>query len=278
MPASIATDYVPGKPRLAYDHSGAGPTLLFLHGIGGNRTNWRDQLAACRDEFHAVAWDARGYGLSEDYEGALDFADFGRDLLRLLDHLGAARAHVCGLSMGGGIALDFHAQYPARVASLVLCDTFAGFATSFSTAERAEFVRSRQAPLLTGKEPRDIAPAVAATLVAPSASPQVLARVVASMTALHKQSYLKAIEAVSRYDRSASLAEIKVPTLLLYGAEDRLTPLALGREMAARIPGARLVTIEAAGHLPNIERPEAFNAAVLGFLRGLRAASCRSSG
>ena len=269
MASSIVTDYVPGKPRLAYDHAGAGPTLVFMHGIGGNRTNWHDQLAACAAAFHAVAWDARGYGLSEDYEGPLDFADFSRDLLRLLDHLGALRAHVCGLSMGGRIALDFHARFPARVASLILCDTFTGFAASFSAAERAEFVRLRKAPLLAGKEPRDIAPGLAALLLGPRAEPAVKERAIASMAALHKESYLKAIEATTGYDKPVSLAAIEVPVLLVYGAEDRLTPVEIGREMAAEIKGARLVLIEDAGHLPNIERPEAFNEAVREFLRGL---------
>jgi len=271
MSSPIRTDYVPGKPRLAYDHAGEGPVVVFLHGIGGNRTNWHDQLAALATEFHAVAWDARGYGLSDDYEGALDFADFSRDLVRLFDHLAAARAHVCGLSMGGRIALDFHARHARRVASLVLCDTFAGFDASFTPEERAEFVRLRKEPLVSGKEPRDIAPAVAATLIGPRAPRAVYERCVASMAALHKDSYLKAIEATTGYDRAVSLAEIKVPVLLVYGADDRLTPVKLGRDMAAQIPDARLVVIEAAGHLPNIERPDAFNAAVLEFLLSRRA-------
>ena len=267
MSATIMTDYVPGRPRLAYDHAGAGPAVVLMHGIGGNRTNWHDQLAALAPHFHAVAWDARGYGLSDDYEGPLDFADFSRDLARLLDHLGAASAHICGLSMGGRIALDFHWRYPARVASLALCDTFAGFDASFTAEQRAEFVRSRKEPLLAGKEPRDIAPAVAATLIGPRSPRAAYDRLVASISALHKESYIKAIEAMTAYDRTASLAAIKVPVLLVYGSEDPLTPVKLGREMAAKIADARLVVIEDAGHLPNIERPAAFNAALLEFLR-----------
>ncbi|MFI4988973.1 MAG: alpha/beta fold hydrolase [Alphaproteobacteria bacterium] len=266
MSSSIRTDYVPGRPRLAYDHAGAGPLVVLMHGIGGNRTNWHGQLTALAKAFHAVAWDARGYGLSDDYEGPLDFADFSADLRRLLDHLGASRAHVCGLSMGGRIALDFQARHPERVATLVLCDSFAGFDASFTPEKRAEFVRLRTAPLLAGKEPRDIAAAVARTLIGPSSPPEAMARLVASMTALHKESYIKTVEATTSYDRVASLAAIAVPVLLVYGADDRLTPVRLGREMAAKIPDARLVVIDEAGHLPNIERPEAFNAALLEFL------------
>jgi 3-oxoadipate enol-lactonase len=260
------TGFAPGAPRLAYDHAGEGPIVVFLHGIGGNRTNWRDQIAACSGTFHAVAWDARGYGLSDDYEGPLDFADFSHDLRRLLDHLGAARAHLCGLSMGGRIAQDFHARYAERVASLVLCDTFAGFDASFKPEKRAEFVRLRKEPLLRGKTPRDIAPEVVKTLISPKSSPAALERMVESMAALHPDSYIKAIEATTMYDRVAALSEIGVPTLLIYGSDDRLTPVKIGREMAAKIPDARLVVIEEAGHLPNIEKPEAFNAVLLDFL------------
>ena len=266
-PASPRTDFVPGSPRLAYDNMGTGPTVVFMHGIGGNRTNWHDQLPAFAGRFRAVAWDARGYGLSDDYDGPLDFGDFSADLLRLLDHLGAERAHLCGLSMGGRIALDFQARHPARVATLVLCDTFPGFDASFRPEARAEFVRLRRQPLVEeGKEPRDIAPAIVATLVGPKAPAAVAERLVASMSSLHKESYIKAIEATTHYDRVAYLPRIDVPVLLVYGAEDRLTPPSIGREMAAQIPGARLAVIADAGHLVNVEKPADFNRTVLEFL------------
>ena len=113
---------VPGAPRIAVEHIGAGPLAIFLHGIGGNRTNWRDQLPAFSRDFHAVAWDARGYGDSDDYDGPLDFGDFAADLRRVLDHFSAQRAHLIGLSMGGVIGLDFVSRYQDRVATLTLCD------------------------------------------------------------------------------------------------------------------------------------------------------------
>jgi 3-oxoadipate enol-lactonase len=123
-----------------------------MHGIGGNRHNWMRQLQALADICHGVAWDARGYGDSGDYDGPLDFRDFAGDLARLLDHLGAARAHVCGLSMGGRIALDFWDVCPDRVASLILCDTVPGFDASFTREGRERFVNERRGPLLEGKE------------------------------------------------------------------------------------------------------------------------------
>src|ERR1039458_10557384 len=112
------TEHVPGVPSIAIDRSGGGPLVLFMHEIGGNRTNCQEQLPVFGEKFHAVAWDARGYGASDDYEGPLDFGDFGRDLIRVLDHFQVNRAHLVGLSMGGLIAFDFHAAHPNRVATL----------------------------------------------------------------------------------------------------------------------------------------------------------------
>src|SRR5262249_6313876 len=109
---------VPGAPQIAIEHIGGGPLLIFLHRLPGNRTNWREQLPVFARDFHAAAWDARGYGDSDDYEGPLDFGDFAHDLRRVLDHFGAARAHLVGLSMGGMIALDFITRYRDRVATL----------------------------------------------------------------------------------------------------------------------------------------------------------------
>ncbi len=258
-------ELVPGPVRIAIDHAGSGPLVLFMHGIGGNRTNWHDQLPVFAERFHAASWDARGYGASDDYAGPLDFSDFSRDLLRVLDYLNVRKAHLVGLSMGGLIAFDFHATHPDRVATLTICDSMPGM-TDLTAEARREFVRIRQEPLLSGKEPRDIAPMVAKTLVGKSAKPGSFERLVASMSALHKDSYLKTIEATTNYARVLRLEDIEVPTHIIVGDEDTLTPPALSQSMASRISGARLTIVEGAGHLSNIEQPQRFNAAALAFL------------
>ena len=118
--AQWKTELVPPAPRIAVDHMGEGKLVVFMHGIGGNRTNWHDQLPELGRHFRAASWDARGYGMSDDYEGPLDFHDFARDLNRVLDHFGARKAHLVGLSMGGLIAMDFNALFPERVATLTM--------------------------------------------------------------------------------------------------------------------------------------------------------------
>jgi 3-oxoadipate enol-lactonase len=268
MSITNQTDFVPGKPRIAYDHQGTGEVVLFLHGIGGNRTNWRAQLQAFAPAYRAAAWDARGYGLSDDYDGPLDFGDFAKDIVRLLDHLEADTAHIVGLSMGGRIALDFVARYPGRVTTLTLSGTRASFAQR-SPTEREEFLKLRKKPLVEeGKEPADIAPGVAKTLMGRRSTEAHFDQLVESIAALHKESYIKTIESSTYYDRSAALEKITVPTLLVYGGDDRLNRPELGREIAAQISDARFVEIPDAGHLCNIEAPVEFNDAILSFLRG----------
>lgn len=243
--------------------------MLFLHGIGGNRHNWDRQVEAFSGSYRAAAWDARGYGDSDDYAGTLDFADFWRDLERVLDQLSAPRAHLVGLSMGGRIARDFALQRPDRVASLTLANSSPGYDALSPDAVEA-YLAARRAPLLAGKSPRDIAPELARRLIGGNPAPGVLEELVESISALRKDSYLKSLEASVTQDRAAPLERITVPTLVLTSDEDRLYPPALARDMARRIPGAELVEIRGAGHLSNIEQPGRFNEAVLAFLSRCR--------
>lgn len=259
------THRIPGTPALAVVLAGGGPLLLFMHGIGGNRTNWRAQLPAFAPHFACVAWDARGYGDSEDYEGALAFDDFVGDVLRVLDHFGAMRAHLVGLSMGGRIAMRAALLHPERIATLTLLDTHEGF-EAFTPAQREAFVESRRAPLLAGKEPADIADAVARSLVGPKVTTAQLQQLVDSISALHKTSYIKSLQATVDQVVLGDISLIKAPTHFLVGADDRLTPPAMHHEMAAKLDGAPVSVLPDAGHLSNIENADAFNSAALAWL------------
>jgi len=257
---------IPGTPRLAASLAGQGPLLLFMHGIGGNRSNWRAQLPHFAEHFSCIAWDARGYGDSDDYPGPLAFDQFVLDLLGVLDHFGAERAHLVGLSMGGRIAMRAALLHPARIATLTLVDTHEGF-EAFSPAQRQAFVDSRRAPLLAGKEPRDIADAVARSLVGPNARPEHLQQLVDSIAALHKDSYIKSLQATVEQVVLGDISSISAPAHFIVGAHDSLTPVAMHHEMAAKMGGAPVSVLPRAGHLSNIENPDAFNAAAMAWLR-----------
>lgn len=268
-----------GAPWIAADLAapgGAAATpLLFLHGVGGNRANWEDQLAALSTQRLCVAMDIRGYGGSGDYDGPLDFRDCADDARRLLDHLGVARAHIVGLSMGGLIAQEFAAAVPARVASLILCDTGPGLFAHQPPGVAQEFLRLRRKPLEAGASPAEMAPAVADALVAPKADGRARGRLIDSMAALRAANYLKALEALVAYDAPPDLGRFGGRALVLCGADDRFTPPALSERLAARLPRAAMKIIPDAGHVSNIDNPRAFNAALAAFLE---AAEKRSPG
>jgi 3-oxoadipate enol-lactonase len=260
---------VPGPPALALDVAGAGPFVLFMHGIGGNRRNWRRQLAAFAPRYACAAWDARGYGESDDYEGPLAFDDFVADVLRVLDHVEVERAHLVGLSMGGRIAMRTALLHPQRVATLTLVDTHEGFA-AFSPAQRQAFIDSRRAPLLAGREPRDIAPTVARSLIGPHATPEQLQELIDSIAMLHKDSYIKSLQATVDQVDVGDISAITAPTHFMVGADDPLTPPAMHHEMAAKVRNSVVSVVPRAGHLSNIENPDAFNEAGLAWLAGRR--------
>lgn len=256
---------IPPEPRIAVDVQGDGPLLIFMHGIGGNRSNWRAQLPHFAPHFKAVAWDARGYGDSDDYDGPLAFDDFVADLKRVIDWFGVPNAHLCGLSMGGRIAMRFALMHPQQVATLTLVDTHEGF-ESFTAEKRREFVETRRAPLVSGKTPADIAPTVARSLAGPKARPEHVQQLVESISALHKDSYLKSLEATVNQVTVGDISRITAPAHFIVGADDPLTPVALHHAMAAKMGGPPVSVLADAGHLSNIEQAEAFNQVALGWL------------
>ncbi|SMG53004.1 alpha/beta fold hydrolase [Paraburkholderia susongensis] len=257
---------VPGTPALALLQAGQGELVLFLHGVGGNKFNWAREVRVFSRYFHAVAWDMRGYGESDDYEGPLRFEDLSADILRILAYFGVQQVHLVGLSMGGRIAFDFLHRHPERVRTLTVCSA-SHRAAEMSPERRAAFLASRLRPLREeGKTPADIAADVARSLVGPHASVEAYEALVESMCMLRAESYMKALEAVSTYEGGIPLESIRVPTNVVAASDDRLIPADVMRPMAQRIPGSVYQEITDCGHLSNLERPYAFERAVLGFL------------
>ena len=258
--------FINGDPRIACNIVGEGPPVVFLHGIGGRRQNWGSQIDTLRDNFTCIAWDARGYGDSHDYPGPLAFSDFADDLARLVDQLAIERAHFVGLSMGARILLDFHPRHSERVATLSLCDCFYSFESALSPEKQKEFIELREKPLREGKTFTDLAPKLIDSLVSPNCSAEVREDLHQSIIALRTESYLKTMRASVSFDRGAELADINQPVQLIFGADDRLTPPSIGKEMQSKLSSAELAVIDGAGHLSNLEKPALFNEILLEFL------------
>ncbi len=267
MTALVDTVRIGPAPHLAADIVGDGPLLIFLHGVGGGRRNWARQVATFGRRFTAVAIDLRGYGDSDDYDTPLAFTDFADDVVRVIDRFGAKAAHVCGLSMGGRIALDLVGRYPSRVLSLTLADTSAGSKETQDPAKIEAFLSARRKPLLEGQTPAQLAPLLVETLVGPNATAAQRTELTASLAALHTDSYLKTLEAVTRFTDFPDFPDVAVPVQVITGSEDRVAPPHIARAMAEAIPGARFAEIAGAGHVSNVEAPEAFNTVLDAFLR-----------
>jgi 3-oxoadipate enol-lactonase len=241
---------------LALSVDGEGTLLLFLHGIRGSRRHWARQVEFFSQHFRAAAWDARGYGDSDDYDGALRFDEhFTADVLRVADYFGARKMHLVGLSMGGRIARNFALRHPERLRSLVLAGTSPGF-DALSGEEVKRFVAER----------RNATPEGVRRLLGSRAVAGAYEQLLESVQRVHQASYEKTLEASVAQDRAAPIEQIEVPTLVITGDEDKVYPPAMAKDIARRIRGAELVTMQGVGHLSNLEQPDEFNQAVLNFL------------
>jgi 3-oxoadipate enol-lactonase len=262
---NIKQGFVSGEPLISFKEIGNGPPVIFLHGIGGNSDNWISQLYAISNNFTSIAWDARGYGESDDYDGPLKFEDFSNDLVRLMDFKNIEKAHLVGLSMGARILMNFFPNYKDRVASLVLCDCFFDYKV-LSKDKQKEFIDLRQKPLKDGKSLHDIAPALIKSLVGPCCSIEAKNSIKNSFLKIHINSYLKTIAESISYNASNNLSKFDVPTHLIYGEFDKLTPLEIGLMAKERIKNSSMSIIKNAGHLSNIEQPDCFNNILIKFL------------
>jgi 3-oxoadipate enol-lactonase len=260
---------ISSNPSISVDYSGEGEMIVFLHGIGGNKKNWDESIQFFSKKFLSVAWDTRGYGESDDYIGSLNFQDVLDDLKKVLKYFNKDKAHIVGLSMGGQIATLFYEKFPELVKSLILCDTHFGL-SNLSSQEIEKFINLRKEPLLKGKELVDIAPIVASTLIGDMNNKTAYDKLVKSMSILHKNSYLKTIEASMKTEHRHIFETINIPTLIMVGELDTLTPPSMAREIKEKIPNSLIKIIPNAGHLINIEQPKLFNDYLLSFLKNLK--------
>ncbi len=244
-------------PTPAYAAAGAGPrTVLFLHGIGGNRESFADELPRLATSWRALAWDMPGYGASPAIV-PLTFEALAQAVVAVLDAERAEKAVLVGHSLGGMIAQETAARFPQRVSGLVLFATSAAFGGKDASFKN-EFLAQRLAPLDAGKTMPEIAEELTKGLFGPNPPEAARRRAIASMAAIPAASYRAALECIVTFNRLDDLARIACPTLVLAAEHDRLAPPKTMERMAARIPGAAYRCITGAGHLANFEQTSAF--------------------
>lgn len=246
--------------RIGYLEQGKGgqTPILFLHGVGSDKSVWSPQLDHFGLQRRTIAMDYPGYGESAFLEEA-SRDDFAAAAFALLDAMAIERAHICGLSLGGVVAIAMHELAAARCASLIIADSFAMHPEGQSIYDRSVMasramsmaeLASARAPLLLGKE----------------ASDALKEDIVATMGRIDPEAYRLGAKAVWLADQRDRAERIRTPTLVLCGDEDSITPWSLSEELARFIPHATLVMVNGSGHLANIEQAKLFNAAVEAFL------------
>lgn len=250
--------------HIGYSEAGASERLpiVFLHGVGSDKSVWAPQLERFGADRRAIAFDYPGYGDSDPAPDGTTRDDYARAILAAMKALGIPRAHICGLSLGGVVAIAMAALEPEACISLTLADSFAQHPDGQGLYDRSV------AAAATGSL-RPLAEARADVLLAQPADPKVRAEVIETMSRIDPAAYVIGAEAVWLADQSARAHDIRCPALVLCGDKDHVTPAALSTALAKMIPGARMELVEGAGHLANLEQPEAFNTLVNAFVRGV---------
>ncbi|MCK2242650.1 MULTISPECIES: alpha/beta fold hydrolase [unclassified Crossiella] len=248
--------------ELSFDDQGAGEPVVLVHGHPFDRSMWRPQVEhLTASGLRVITPDLRGYGRSPVVPGVTGLDVFAADLAELLDRLGVERFVLGGLSMGGQIVLECYRQFPHRIRGLLLADTFAEAETAQGKADR-----NAQADRLLREGMAGYATEVLAKMVAPRTieeQPEVAAHVLRMMQAAPPEGAAAALRGrAERPDYLPLLPTITVPTLVVVGSADEFTPVRDARTIQQGILDASLTIIDGAGHLPNLERPAEFNAAL----------------
>ena len=252
--------------QMAYTDTGVGRPVVLIHGYPFNRSLWNEQVETLSNSYRVIVPDLRGFGETDASTGTATMNRMAQDVGQLLDHLRISQAVIGGLSMGGYVALAFYKQFPSRVRALVLADTRAQADT-----EEAKQTRAQQAEKALSEGMAGIADAMLPKLLTPetvSKRPEVVKRVRDMMLKTKPEGAAAALLGMAeREDQTELLSRVTSPTLILVGAEDAITPVADSEKMRDCIAGSRLVVLENAGHVSNLERTEQFNEALLKFLR-----------
>ena len=259
--------------RLSYETAGdpSVPPLVFLHGIGGAARAWRGQLDFFKHRYRTVAWDMPGYGGSAPLP-TVSIGALAEALQGFLQQVGAMKPILVGHSVGGMIVQQLLAKHSGIASAIVLAQTSPAFGKPDGDWQKA-FIEARLGPLDRGETLASLAPSLVKELVGedPDIGGTELAR--ECMASVPESTYRATMLAMLGFDQRNALKDIVVPTLLLSGSKDKNAPAPMMAKMATFIPSAKYVELEGAGHLANLERPGAFNAALDSFLKANVAAT-----
>lgn len=258
------------KIEIYYEVAGTGEPFLLVHGHPFDHTMWAPQVEVFSNHYQVVTPDIRGYGKSSSPKtGTTHFEDYATDLLALMDSLKIGSFHVAGLSQGGQFIMEIFRQAPNRVKSLIFADTFAGLDTPEAKQARYDAADRMEKEGMSGYANESIHKMIRPEHV--TSMPEVTAHVMKMMLGTSPKGAATAARA--RCERIDYLHEvlpnINVPTLAIVGRQDEFTPIAKAEELQQNLQNCKLVIIEDAGHMPNLEHPYEFNAAVLDFLDGI---------
>ena len=249
--------------RLRYEISGPkqAPTIVLSNSLGTSLEMWDSQLPVLAREFCVLRYDMRGHGQSTVTPGPYTIEQLAQDVIFLLDHLDIEKTHFCGLSMSGLIGMWLALRNPQRLRHLILCNTSPKIASAEIWNGRIETVRkSGMAAIVDGVIQRWFTPAFQA------ASPAAIDSTRKMLLTTPPEGYVSCCAAIRDMDARASIASIQVPTLVVAGNSDQVTPPRDCQFIAERIAGAKYQQLPAA-HLSNIEASEGFTAALLNFLK-----------
>ena len=259
--------------RFSYEAAGdaALPALVFLHGIGGAARAWRGQLDFFKDRYRSFAWDMPGYGGSASLP-TVSIAALASALRDFLQQVGAIKPIIVGHSIGGMIVQQLLAKSPHIASAVVLAQTSPAFGKPDGDWQKA-FIDARLGPLDRGETLASLAPSLVKELVGDDPDPGGMTLARDCMASVPEASYRATMLALMGFDLRNALKNIAVPTLVLSGSKDNNAPAPMMAKMANYIPSAKYVELEGVGHLANLERPIAFNAALEHFLKANVAAT-----
>ena len=255
--------FVTDGVRLAYRVDGPddAPTMVMINSLGTDLRMWDPQVALLRQNLRIIRYDCRGHGASDVPTGSYTIRQFGLDLLALFDYLQIERAHICGLSLGGVVALWTAAQYPERIARAVFANTAARIGTEETWNARIDAVRTGGMAAV-----RD---AVVARFLSEGfrqRNPEIARQIGEMVEATNSRGYIGACEALRDANLQEMLATIHTPSLIIAGSLDESTPPAQSQELHSAIVGSELVIFNEVAHLSNVEQPDTFSKYVLSFL------------